>query len=562
MKNSVEIIPLGGVGEFGMNCLGVRHRGQMVVVDAGMGFPEETPYGVDISVPRFDHLERYRDEITALILTHGHEDHIGSVPYFLKEFNVPVYGSNLTLAFVERKLVEHDLLDDVLMHRVSAGQVVEVEDFGIEFIHASHSLVDCFSVAIETPLGTIVHSGDYKIDDSPVIGAPYDLDSLGRIGERGILALLADSTNATVPGRTPSETDVIPEIQKIFEETQGRLFLTTFSSSIHRLQIVFDLAEIYGKRVCVLGRSMLQNVETAERLSFLNIRPGTLIDLSDARALDDDEVVFLVTGSQGEARAVMWNLATQSYKGLSIEEGDTVVHSARTIPGNEKRISQMIGAIYRRGGNVVEEKRRLIHVSGHASQEDIRILTETAQPKYLVPIHGEYRMLYKHREYATQEMGFETERVPIIENGDVLELTADSARVTERNDVGKTFIGDVSVGEIEFETVKERKRLAYNGVVSVVVKLDRADHTLIGEPQFTIHGVTGFESLNGFEEEAASAVRSAFEELTIGQRRDDAGLRENIRIHLKRFIKKRTGARPGIVTTFVEFDAAVKSGDA
>ncbi|HSU26674.1 MAG TPA: ribonuclease J, partial [Pyrinomonadaceae bacterium] len=313
--NKIEIIPLGGIGEFGMNCMGIRYGDEMIIVDAGMGFPEETPYGVDISIPNFDFLEEYRDDLTAIILTHGHEDHIGALPYILKKYNLPVYGSRFTLALAEKKLEEFRMLDEVLLHRVRASDVAEIGSFKVEFIHASHSLVDCFSLAITTPLGTLVHTGDYKIDDTPVIGKPYDLKTLSKYGDEGILALLADSTNSTVPGRTPSERAVIPAFEEIFEETPGRLFVSTFSSSMHRLQIIFDLAFEFGRKVCVLGRSMQKNVEIADELGLLQIPDDTLVSMGDARSLRDDEVCFIVTGSQGENRAALWNMATSTYKG-------------------------------------------------------------------------------------------------------------------------------------------------------------------------------------------------------------------------------------------------------
>ena len=296
----LEIIPLGGIGEFGMNCMGIRFGDEMIIVDAGMGFPEETPFGVDISIPDFDFLEEYRDDLTALILTRGHEDHIGALSYLLRKFNLPVYSSRFTLALAEKRLEEFNMLNDVLLHRVEANDVVEIGSFKIEFIHASHSLVDCFSLAITTPLGTVIHTGDYKIDDTPVIGKPYDLKTLAKYGDSGVLALLGDSTNATVPGRTPSEQDVIPAFEEIFEQAEGRIFVSTFSSSLHRLQIVFDVARMYGRKVCVLGRSMQKNVEIAEELGLLKIGHGEMVSIADARALDDDEITFLVTGSQGE----------------------------------------------------------------------------------------------------------------------------------------------------------------------------------------------------------------------------------------------------------------------
>ncbi|HEX6126455.1 MAG TPA: ribonuclease J [Pyrinomonadaceae bacterium] len=551
--NKIEIIPLGGIGEFGMNCMGIRYADEMIIVDAGMGFPEETPYGVDISIPNFDFLEEYRDDLTALILTHGHEDHVGALAYILKKYNVPVYGSRFTLALAEKRLEEFRMLDDVLLHRVKANDVVEIGSFEIEFIHASHSLVDCFSLAIKTPLGTLIHTGDYKIDDTPVIGAPYDLKTLGRYGDEGVLALLADSTNATVPGRTPSEQAVIPAFREIFEETPGRLFVATFSSSIHRLQIIFDLAHEYGRKVCVLGRSMQKNVEIAEEQGLLKIGHGTMVSMGDARALDDDEICYLVTGSQGENRAALWNMATSTYKGLEVDKGDTVVLSARIIPGNEKNISRLIGHLYKKGANIIEEKRRLVHVSGHASQEDIKIMVETSRPKFVVPIHGEYRMLFRHKEYVKNHVaGYTDENIVLIENGDVLELDQFGARVVDKHELHKTFIDEESLGEIEYDIIRERKRLAYGGAISLVVTIDKSTHQIAGEPQITFQGVAGLDSTNGFAADARQAISEAIAEMKRDQIADTTVFKENLRIHLKRFVQKEIRTKPVIVTTIVE----------
>ena len=551
--NKIEIVPLGGIGEFGMNCMGIRYGDEMIVVDAGMGFPEETPYGVDISIPNFDFLEEYRDDLTAIILTHGHEDHIGALAYILKKYNLPVYGSRFTLALAEKRLEEFKMLDEVLLHRVKANDVINVGSFQIEFIHASHSLVECFSLAIKTPVGTIIHTGDYKIDDTPVIGAPYDLKTLGRYGDEGVLALLADSTNATVPGRTPSEQAVIPAFREIFEETPGRLFVATFSSSLHRLQIIFDIAHEYGRKVCVLGRSMQKNVEIAEEQGLLKIAYGLMISMGEARSLDDDEICYLVTGSQGENRAALWNMATSTYKGLEIDKSDTVVLSARIIPGNEKNISRLIGHLYKRGANIIEEKRRLVHVSGHASQEDIKIMVETARPKYLVPIHGEYRMLFRHKEYVKNHVaGYSDDNIVLIENGDMLELDEFGARVVEKHTLHKTFIDEESHDEIEYDVVRDRKKLAYGGAISLVVTIDKATHKIAGEPQITFQGVAGIDLSNGFAGDARLAISEAISEMKREQIADKAVFKENLRIHLKRYVQKHIHTKPVIVTTVVE----------
>jgi ribonuclease J len=550
--NVLEIIPLGGIGEFGMNCMAVRYDDEMIVIDAGMGFPEESVYGVDVCVPDFDFLEEYRDNITAIILTHGHEDHLGALPYILKKFNVPVYASHFTVGLAERKLEEHDLIGDTLIHRVEPRQVVELGPFSIEFIRASHSLVDCFSLAIRTPVGTIVHTGDYKVDETPVIGEPIDLRTLRSYGQEGVLALLSDSTNATVPGRTPSERAVIPAFEEIFTEATGRIIVAAFASSIHRLQIVLDIAHQFNRKVCVLGRSMQKNVEIADELGYLDIPDGLMVSLNQTKNMDDDEVVFLVTGSQGEPRAALSQMATQSYKGMTIEEGDTVVLSARIIPGNERAISRLIGYIYKRGANIIEEKRRLIHVSGHASQEDIKIMTEAVRPKFVIPIHGEYRMLFRHKEFIKNHLGYAEENIILIENGDVLELDGERAVVTDKREVKRTFIDETGFEEIDSETVRERKQLAYDGVVSLVITINEETGALESPPEIVARGLIGVDGSNGFIKDAQRVVTEAIERAPMAERRDTSLLKELVRLGLKRFIQKQTGAKPVIMPVIVQ----------
>jgi len=571
VSNVLEIIPLGGIGEFGMNCTLLRYGDEMIVVDAGMGFPEESVYGVDICIPDFEVLEQYREEITAIILTHGHEDHLGALPYILKRFNVPVYASRFTLGLAESKLDEHGILGDVMLHRVEPRDVVTIGSFAIEFIRASHSLIDCFSLAIKTPVGTIIHTGDYKVDETPVIGEPIDLRTLRRYGQEGVLALLSDSTNATVPGRTPSERAVIPAFEEIFAEARGRIIVAGFASSIHRIQIVFDVAQQFNRKVCVLGRSMQKNVEIADRLGYLDIHDGMLVSINDTRHLRDDEIVFLVTGSQAEPRAALYQMATQIYKGLTIEETDTVVLSARIIPGNERAISRLIGFIYKRGANIIEEKRRLIHVSGHASQEDIRIMTEAVRPKFVVPIHGEYRMLFRHKEFVKNHMGFPEANIILIENGDVLELDGERAAVIDRREIKRTFIDDSGFEEIDYETVRERKKMAYEGMITLFVTINEQTGELEGPPQVIAQGVRGFASTNGngsnrktqvssyegskqLVKDAQGVVTAAIAGASRQMLADLSLLKEHLRVELKRFIQKETGARPVIVSVIQKFE--------
>ena len=552
MSSVLEIIPLGGIGEFGMNCMAVRYEDEMLILDAGMGFPEETAYGVDVCIPNFDFLEEYREHITAIVLTHGHEDHLGALPYILKKFNVPVYCSHFTAGLAESKLEEHDLVDDTLIHRVAPRDVVDIGVFTVEFIRVSHSLVDCFSLAIKTPVGTIIHTGDYKVDETPVIGEPIDLRSFRRYGQEGVLALLSDSTNATVPGRTPSERAVIPAFEEIFAEARGRIIVAAFASSIPRLQIVIDIAQQFNRKVCVLGRSMQKNVEISDRLGYLDIHDGLLVSLNEAKQMRDHEIVFLVTGSQGEARAALSQMATQSYKGLMIDEGDTVVLSARIIPGNERLISRMIGMIYKRGANIIEEKRRLVHVSGHASQEDIRIMTEAVRPKFVVPIHGEYRMLFRHKEFVKNHLGYAEENIVLIENGDVLELDGERASVVGKREIGRTFIDDSGFEEIESETVRQRKQLAYEGMITLVVTINAETGELQSPPEIITRGVRGLDSTNGSLKDAQRVVAAAIAGASRQTLADESLLKEHVRVELKRFIQKLTGAKPVIMSVVVQ----------
>lgn len=551
--NKIEIIPLGGIGEFGMNCMGIRYGDEMIIVDAGMGFPEETPYGVDISIPNFDFLEEYKNDITALILTHGHEDHIGALPYFLKRFNVPVYASRFTLALADKRLSEHRLMDDVLLHRVEANEISKIGCFEIEYIHASHSLIECFSLAIKTPVGTIIHTGDYKIDETPVIGEPYDLETLRRYGDEGVLLLLGDSTNATVAGRTPSEREVIPAFEEIFAQAEGRIIISTFSSSLHRVQVALNVAHAYDRKVCVLGRSMMKNVEIAMGLGLLDVPPRTLIELGESRALDDDQIVYLVTGSQGEPRAALMNMATGSYKGLGIKKGDTVILSARIIPGNDHQISNLIGHIYKHGGNIIEEKRRLIHVSGHASQEDIKIVVEAARPRYVVPIHGEYRMLFRHKEYIKNHIeGYTDDNIILIENGDVLEINERGAAVIAHNEVGKTFIDEGTSDEIDYDIVRERKKLGFAGLITLTVAVDRETKKIKSEPQITAQGVAGIDPLDGLLQNARASIAEIVNETRRDKYQDKKIMAEILRIHMKQMIQRETGTKPVIVSMIVE----------
>jgi ribonuclease J len=550
-EDKLEIIPLGGVGVFGMNMMAMRCGGEAIIIDAGMGFPEEDAPGVDIVIPDFNFIDQYRDEISAIVLTHGHEDHIGAVPFVLKEVNVPVYGTHLTLALLENKLAEHGLADSTALHAIESRDRVSLGKFEVEWIHVTHSLTSCTAVAVTTPVGVVIHSGDFKIDETPVVGSPTDLERLIEYGDRGVLALLADSTNAERPGRTQSERAVVPALEKVFEEAQGRIVLSCFTSSVHRIQIVLDLAKAYGRRVALLGRSMLRNVEVADSLRQLDIPDGLFVSPAEARQMDDDQLLLLAAGCQGDPMSAMTRLATDQHKNFSVEEGDTVVLSARQIPGNEPAISRLISHCYKRGAQVIDSSVARVHVSGHGSQEDLKILIEAIRPRFLVPIHGEHRQLYRHRDWAATLGVVEPENIIVFENGDVLELGDSSAEITATEFVGRTFI-DSSYEHVEDLVVRDRKHLSYDGIVVAIVAINPKSGELESEPELVTRGFIHEEDATEMLAELKQLVEQTVIGATHEEQIDYAVIKEKIRVALKRFIQKATGRRPMIIPVVVE----------
>jgi ribonuclease J len=550
-ESKLEIIPLGGVGLFGMNMMAMRYGGEAIIIDAGMGFPEADLPGIDIVIPDFSFIDEYRDEISAIVLTHGHEDHIGAVPFLLKEVNVPVYGTHFTLALLDRKLEEHGLADSTMLHAVEPREQLKTANFQVEWIHVSHSLTNCTAVAVTTPVGVVIHSGDFKIDETPVVGPSIDLERLTEYGDRGVLALLADSTNAERPGRTQSERAVIPALDKIFDEASGRIVISCFTSSVHRIQIVLDLARDYGRRVSLLGRSMLRNVETADSLRQLDVPDGILVSPAEARQMDDDQVLLLVAGCQGDPMSAMTKLATDQHKNLSVGEGDLVVLSARQIPGNEPAISRLMSHCYKRGARVIDNSLARVHVSGHGSQEDLKILIEATRPKFLVPIHGDHRQLYRHKEWAETLGVVEARNIIVFENGDVLELDELSAEIIAKEFVGRTFI-DGSYGEVEDMVVRDRKHLSYDGVVLPIVVINPTSGELESEIEVVTRGFIPEADADEIVEELKRIVESTVAEASHEERTDYAIIKEKIRVALKRFIQKRTGRRPMIIPVVVE----------
>lgn len=547
----LEIIPLGGVGLFGMNMMAMRCGGQAIIIDAGMGFPEEDTPGVDILIPDFSFIDDYRDEIQAIVLTHAHEDHIGAVPFLLKEINVPVYGTHFTLALLDNKLIEHGLADIVTLHAVEPRDKVEIGDFEVEWIHVSHSLTSCAAVAITTQVGVVIHSGDFKVDDTPVVGPPIDLKRLTDYGDKGVLALLADSTNAERPGRTLSERAVIPAFEDIFDQATGRIVVSCFTSSVHRIQIVLDLARDYGRNVALLGRSMVRNVETADSQRQLDVPDDIFVTPAQARQIDDDQLILLVAGCQGDPMSAMTRLATDQYKNLSVGEGDVVVLSARNIPGNERAISRLISHCYKRGARVIDSSIARIHCSGHGSQDDLKILIEATRPKFLVPIHGEYRQLYRHREWASSLGIVEPENIVVIENGDVLEIDESRAEIVAKEFVGRTFI-DGTLGAVEDIVVRDRKHLSYDGIVVPIATINPTSGELESDPEIVTRGFIHEEDSEEMLVDLKKIIEETVHKANHEERIDHAVIKEKIRLALKRFIQKRTGRRPMIMPVVIE----------
>ena len=550
-EKQFEIVPLGGLGEFGMNMMAVGFGNDIVVVDAGLMFPREDLLGVDFVIPDFTYLLENREKVRAIFLTHGHEDHVGALPYLLKDLPVPVYATPLTLGFAQGRLEENGVLDEAELIDVQARDTWDFGDLHVEIIHMTHSIADSIGLAITSPAGTIIITGDYKLDSAPIDQRPTDYARLSHFGEQGVLALFGDSTNSERPGFSPSESYVRKNLETIFHAGRRKIIVACFASSIHRIQIVLDLARDFGKRVIVIGRSMNQNISIASDLGYLTIHPGILADVSEARSIPGEELVILSTGSQGEPLAALTRLAFGRQKGISVDDGDSVVISARVIPGNELRVSRLINLFCRHGARVYEENQGDMHVSGHASQEEMKIMLNLTKPRYFIPIHGEYRQLYAHALLAG-ETGITKDRILIAETGDVIRLGENSIRVDGKAPVGRRLIDAGGIAELDEEVIGDRHRLSEEGVVLAVIVVDKSTGYMKGLPELAIRGhVQGSEEID-FLAEARQAVINKFEECTREERADSGTLTENIRAALKRYFRKDAGTRPMIIPIVID----------
>jgi ribonuclease J len=549
----LQVIPLGGLGEFGMNMTAIRYGDDIIVVDSGMMFPDAELLGVDLVMPDLTYLKENQEHVRALILTHGHEDHIGAVPYFLTDIDIPVYGTAFTLALVERRMEEYTLEQEPRLHKVKPKQIVQIGPFKIEFIHVTHSIVSAVALAITTPLGVIIHTGDFKVDPTPTDNELFDLHTLADYGKRGVLLLLSDSTNSDRPGYTESERAVRPRMEEVFNRAEGRVVVSCFSSSIHRIQLVLDLAQECERRVAVIGRSMVSVTEIAHSLGLLEIPDGILLRPQDAMGLAPDKVAFLISGTQGEPMSALSRVAVDNHKHVSVEKGDTVVLSSRIIPGNEKAIFRMIDHMARRGADVLYGNMNPpLHVSGHGSVEEMKLVLNLVRPRYFMPIHGEYRQLTKHARLAEHLRFAGMEESFVMESGEVLEIDHHGARRAGRVTVGHVCIDSGSLDDVVQDVViRDRRHLSEDGIVLPIIAINRQSGRVESLPEIVSRGFNAGDGAE-FIEKARQLVAKTLEGSNQEEKTDWGVMKEKIRADLKRYIVKETQRRPLIMPVILE----------
>ncbi|ADG06280.1 ribonuclease J [Kyrpidia spormannii] len=550
-NHKLSIIPLGGLGEIGKNMTAYQYGNDIVVVDAGLKFPEEDMLGIDVVIPDVTYLVENKNRVRGIVLTHGHEDHIGGLPYVLKHINVPVYGTRLTLGLVEAKLREHNLLDVTKLVTVTNRSQIKLGQFLVSFFHTNHSIPDTVGIALECPEGICVHTGDFKFDFTPVDGRMADYHKLAELGERGVLCLLSDSTNAERPGYTMSERVVGQTIDDVFRQAEKRIILATFASNIHRIQQVIDAAERYGRKVSVVGRSMVNNINIAVELGYLRVNKGTMVDPDDIAKLPAHKVVILSTGSQGEPMSALTRMARATHRKVEIVPGDTVIVAASPIPGNEKDIARTIDQLFRIGANVIYQQVSGVHVSGHGSQEELKLMLNLVRPKYFIPVHGEFRMLKIHSELA-QATGVPEDRIFILDNGDVMEFQGGEARQAGKVTAGAVLIDGLGVGDVGNIVLRDRKLLSQDGILVVVVTMSKQDGTILSGPDIISRGFVYVRESEALLEEANRIVTVTLKKLVAENVSEWSSIKTGVRDALGRFLYEQTRRRPMILPIIME----------
>ncbi|MBO8159398.1 ribonuclease J [Thermosyntropha sp.] len=546
----LHIIPLGGLGEIGKNMLAIRYQNSIIVIDAGLMFPEEELLGIDVVIPDITYLLENREKVKAIIITHGHEDHVGALPYVLKELNVPVYGSRLTLGIIEGKLKDH-CLDNVKLHLVNPRDKVDIDDFTVEFFRVSHSIPDALGVAVHTPLGIILHTGDIKLDQTPVDGQVVDFRKLAELGEKGVLVMLGDSTNADKTGFTMSEKVVGNTFDELFGRCEGRIIVTTFASNVHRIQQVVTTAAKYGRKVSIIGRSMVNNVEIAQRLGYMNIPDGIMIEMEDIDKYPPHEIAIVTTGSQGEPMSALTRIATADHRWVGIRPGDTVIISATPIPGNEKLVAKTVDLLFRQGAEVIYERGMGVHVSGHAAQEELKILINLIRPRYFIPVHGEYRHLMKHAKLA-ESLGIPRNRIFVVENGNIIEIGRKKASIAGKVPAGKVLVDGLGVGDVGNIVLRDRKQLAQDGIMIVVVTINRDQGQVVAGPDIVTRGFVYVRESEELIEDAKAKVKEALDICEKHNITEWAVIKAQIRDKLGKILFEKTGRRPMILPIIME----------
>lgn len=550
-QKKLRIIPLGGLEQIGMNITVFEYKNDIIVVDCGIAFPEEEMLGIDLVIPDIGYLKRNAHKVKGIVLTHGHEDHIGALPYVLKELNVPVYGTKLTLGLVDNKLREHKIIDACQRNVVKYGDRVQLGAFNVEFIQSNHSIVDASALAIHTPVGVVIHSGDFKVDYTPIHGSkPIDLQRLGELGKEGVLLLMADSTNAERKGYTMSESSVGKAFDTIFAESAGsRIIVATFASNVDRVQQVIDSAVKYGRKVAVEGRSMVNVVSTATELGYLKMPQGTVIDSNQIRNTADEKLVIITTGSQGEPMAALSRMASNNHKHISIKHGDKVILSSKPIPGNEKTVSKVINELFRQGADVVFED---THVSGHACQEELKLLHTLVKPKYFVPIHGEYRHLKRHAELA-RELGMPEENINIILAGDVFEINDKGGKVVNKIAMNQVLVDGLGIGDVGNIVLRDRRKLSQDGLMVVVVTLDKKTGKVISGPDVISRGFVYVRESGDLMQEAKEVVSDALDEI-MRNKHDWNKIKNGIKDALNNYLWQQIKRSPMILPIVTEVE--------
>ena len=546
----LQIIPLGGLGEIGKNMTVIRVDDEILLIDSGLMFPDEDMLGIDLVIPDISYLLENRDMVKAIVLTHGHEDHIGALPYVLKQLNVPVYGTRLTLGILEGRLKENNV-DSSNLHPVMQGDIINVGCFSVGFIRVNHSIPDAVGLSIKTPVGMIVHTGDFKLDYTPIDGKMTDFRRFSDLGNKGVLVMMADSTNAEREGHTPSESTVGAAFDKAFHNAKQRIIIATFSSNVHRIQQVINTACRYKRKVAVLGRSMVNVVNISLELGYINAPEGTIIDIDEINNYPMSQVVIITTGSQGEPMSALTRMAMSDHRKVGIVPGDTIIISATPIPGNEKLVSKTIDNLLKQGANVIYGRSNGIHVSGHASQEELKLMHNLVRPKFFIPVHGEYRMLVRHAKLA-QELGMPKENIFIGENGQIMEFTRDKGTVAGKVTSGKVLVDGLGVGDVGNIVLRDRRQLSQDGILIIVVTMEKSTGRGVPGPDIVSRGFVYVRESEALMEEAREKVKLALDKCEEGKVTEWAAIKSNVRDALGRYLFDKTRRRPMILPIIME----------